>query len=1409
MITVLDNTPWSDVLIAGNAAFVDTAGSTSSGFGFNFGNNFGNQLSALYIVSNTRNVKGFGQSFGDGFGTASQDFVILGSNPVPPDPGPGATFSRLAQYQFPIPTGAFDPVCALDFHSVAPLSAAANASAGNTTYTGIFTVTIPNGTNVVISGFTQAANNGTFNVVSSSNNQLVVNNPSGIAEVRSAQVAYYTTDANKLHIVGTRTNALNPNVTDLIKFTYDLVAGTLTGPLLLASTGIKDAYDIAVLQGGYKIIVVGVHDPGNVALYPATLPQGDSLIAIELDQNDNFVQGGLNISETGFGTNFGFNFGQDLPQFSPRVIVNSPDRSGDTYSSVSVICADGVNVEVYYESHPKLVSFQDQVFKLWSVQGSGGAGFGGLFGVAFGMGWNQPVQITQFTGRFTDDKLTVIQNGQDRLLTQVYYNQIAHPQGLIGNLLTGYFSHTTLGWIWQTQPGTVAASFVQATPAVDTQGDMHIAYLVEPLIAPPLLRSWPLHVASVDSNLNFVDIPAWYNGQNFTWLRGTKNTMDASSLWGIVGERETAPNTNSPTYVSFFNVPPTVSVAPTSAVVYRGAVGYNIGQGLVPGDLTITATSADSEQSPLKYVWTKDDQDTLDITLNPSIVPSTSNTAVLDVKRSVGGAARTFTVGVATIDYNPDLVTPIHPPLPVTNIDVTGTTLTVSAVNNLAVGEQVMLYNLVIDAPASVNKTTAVSGSQLLRTYYIRLTYINPAGESLGSVEVTQVVPANSVLKVQPTATAWGDATAFNVYVSTTTNTEQLQTITPVPLGTFWQEPDGGLITGVPVPTASTAFLPKQFNDFVATISNTSGSTFTVFGFAAPAGTWHGAQGTFSGAAIVQFQFATTQITVPANAAPAIGTLPPIAAMRNSVITLAPTITGVSSDVDDLPGYVWSQISGTPVQNLNGVIFPSFQFSTAGVNVHGETLTFQLVASDGVNPSATQTFTVNVAAYNFTSSDTLFLARALFGQSGGQGFGQSFGNGFGGSIATISQRNSNQSWGSLMVSSMLTNFNNVKRTSVLDGSDRYIVISPFSVLVYGGVHPNEYLMRKLLTPNNTLILDAVHTEQDYTLVLDANFNLFRYSTAPLINTDNPDTTVILPNISSFRFNKLFTTPTFADIRVLLLSGPDGLLLLQVRSSTLEVLASFEMSTTSGFVYGSNNVQFVRTSGVESVRQGKVLIGTIDYATATITTARVASDNAIFSAVNNFQVGNHVVLSGITHIPDLNGRKLVVTLANATGFECSVLHTDAGTLPYTDTGTATATDNGVTYETLVDLVHGQIIGTWDASKLRNQRVESGEILFEQESTYVGRPPAPIQSAPTKTGANVTISWAEERPDLVFAYDVQDSVDNGVTWNVLQRVAPGATQQLNVALTPGVTYLFRIQAFSVDGASNFSNIESITV
>jgi hypothetical protein len=419
-------------------------------------------------------------------------------------------------------------------------------------------------------------------------------------------------------------------------------------------------------------------------------------------------------------------------------------------------------------------------------------------------------------------------------------------------------------------------------------------------------------------------------------------------------------------------------------------------------------------------------------------------------------------------------------------------------------------------------------------------------------------------------------------------------------------------------------------------------------------------------------------------------------------------------------------------------------------------------------------------------------------------------------------------------------------------------------------------------------VDAVHTEDDYTLVLDAAGHVFRYTTANFIYTDNPDTTINLSSISNFTFNRILTTSSFAGQRVLLFGGPDGVLLLQVANSTLQVTGILEISIASNLLYGADNVQFVRTAGVESLRSGQVLIGSILNASAKITGISTANNTLTMICANNFQVNDTVTLNGLTTATEFNGQTLQIIAVSSAWFQVSIVPIGAygiaatvtnaatsvgntavytGTIPggagnayvgrmvtiqgfltaqnngtftisgstattltlntpaalnesaaatatidVSETGTATATNDGQTYETLISLSNGVIIGTWNSSKLKNQFVNTGEILFDPNSQYTGYPLPPASVTATSTitpqGTIVTVSWVQQRPDLVTSYNVEYSVD-GINFVPLQSVGSGSIQSINVQLAPGSTYYFKVQAFSLDGNSNFSNVASITI
>ena len=310
------------------------------------------------------------------------------------------------------------------------------------------------------------------------------------------------------------------------------VVDAATGQVIPASqyTAVAGVYTFTVINVGRNILIsynkfyTSASDTGTVT------PQftGQSLIAFELDDTDSVVANTL------------------------KIIANAPERSGNTTGSLSLLTPDDVNVEVYYESHPKLFTYVDQVFSLflanrsqtliteaWQVPGSpyqvtvaGAAYWQADGGVKYALGgapltnvspsspaaagqynvvagfytfysadvganllisyyensytWGSPSLLTTFQGRYTDDRLTALLDGSgNRYLSQIYYTQINHPEGLMGNVILGT-QPSGGSWLFFSTLGTVAGgSFVQGSLSLSQTMGVNFIYLLQPFDAVP------------------------------------------------------------------------------------------------------------------------------------------------------------------------------------------------------------------------------------------------------------------------------------------------------------------------------------------------------------------------------------------------------------------------------------------------------------------------------------------------------------------------------------------------------------------------------------------------------------------------------------------------------------------------------------------------------------------------------------------------------------------------------------------------------------------------------------------------------------------------------------------------------------------------------------------------------------
>ena len=692
MITTLDTTSWAKELSTGNAEFVETAAPT------------------LFVVSNAKNSGfGFGNSFGNVFGNPYQ-FLVLQSATVPPSPGPGASFSVVATYNFPQPTTSFDPAVAYD----------------------------PN--------------------------------------------------TGLLHILGTRdtptgANTSNPQLNDVIKFTYDTNTMILTVPfVIMSSVGsrTRSAYDIAVLGSGNTVVAISTTDPTpilpslyatvtNVALaanvvtvtvVSMTNPfiPGQWVLMDGL-QSATFLNGALLQVVTANATTFTASYnaanypstpetGTPAPTATPvgsclfavelmagsntpitstaAILASSPSRTGNTFDGVSLL-TDGLSVELYYQSHPKVFTFADQVFTInllgydFPLSGFGinfgnffgvpGQGFGASFGDDFGQintGWDDvPTVLTTFTARYSDNRLTVLADGAgNRYLSLTYWSQFNHPEGIVGNVLVGtnvsgsWFFHPTLGTMMN-------GSLIQSTLSISQTGAINLAYLLQPFTPvsdPPetITANWPLQVAAVNpTTLGLTNVAGFYNTANFTWLRGTKSLLDPASEWAIVGERAITQPVSGELHTIPAHAPFEVQVNNSAAYFENLSVVY------YPSLTSLTYVATDPQQGQytidtsvgLYEFSAADAGQTIAISYNYVIEILPVYASLFNVPPVAAITPEVVTVWRGGTYYATDIST-------ITSFSISSDVVTVTAANDFTTGQQVAIYGFTAPANAFLNGNT-------------------------------------------------------------------------------------------------------------------------------------------------------------------------------------------------------------------------------------------------------------------------------------------------------------------------------------------------------------------------------------------------------------------------------------------------------------------------------------------------------------------------------------------------------------------------------------------------------------------------------------------------------------------------------------------------------------------------------
>jgi hypothetical protein len=107
-----------------------------------------------------------------------------------------------------------------------------------------------------------------------------------------------------------------------------------------------------------------------------------------------------------------------------------------------------------------------------------------------------------------------------------------------------------------------------------------------------------------------------------------------------------------------------------------------------------------------------------------------------------------------------------------------------------------------LSAPAAPSLSSVASGALAGATYFAKNTYVTNSGETLASAEASLAVAVNHVVSVASPAASTG-AIGWNSYLGTSSGAETKQNGSPIAIGTPFQEPNTGLIAGVPLPGAN------------------------------------------------------------------------------------------------------------------------------------------------------------------------------------------------------------------------------------------------------------------------------------------------------------------------------------------------------------------------------------------------------------------------------------------------------------------------------------------------------------------------------------------------------------------------------------------------------------------------------
>lgn len=417
-------------------------------------------------------------------------------------------------------------------------------------------------------------------------------------------------DGTDIHFVGS-VASLDAQKYDIIKYKYTVSTDVETSTTLITGNMNHAGYDIIKKADGNFHVSVSVWKP----LTPAGI--NNSILCFIINQSGSI----LNTSAI---------LGPGLPD---------NNSNATTIGGISLVinALDATAVDVYYTQHPRTLLFKDQTIlinKITTTPDISGS---------FTVGVISTVQSV--SARYTEDKLTVLKTSAgDLLLTSSYYKQVA-PGILSSTAILGYLVSGSSIWSFKELIGTTTVSWLEPTPSINQVGEVYISILQFDVINGIIADAGSFKTYQLNtSSMGLTEIPSNFSNK-YTALRGSKDIIDSFSDWFILGYTYNKTiSAGDVYYISHLNLPPVISVTPSSLNLVRGVLA----------EIDASATY-DPDMDPITYQWTSND-----LTGFFHIVGSGNKIQVL-ADKLIGPAARTINVTLTATDTPPAGVPPNSP----------------------------------------------------------------------------------------------------------------------------------------------------------------------------------------------------------------------------------------------------------------------------------------------------------------------------------------------------------------------------------------------------------------------------------------------------------------------------------------------------------------------------------------------------------------------------------------------------------------------------------------------------------------------------------------------------------------------------------------------------------------------------